>query len=358
MNKLVIGAAGSGKTTFLVKSALVCKDENVLITTYTRSNEKEIRKKIIQINKFIPENITIQTWFSFLLEHGAKPYQGSVYDKDIKGMVLVSSQSAPYVPEGDTENHYFTKNQRIFSDKLTKFVLKCNSCCKGEVVNRISRIYQHIYIDEIQDLSGYDLELLKLLLKCKSNLLLVGDPRQGTYSTSNSSKNRKYKRANILSFFGDKSITIETDTTSLTTNYRSSTLICELSNKLYPNLTKTLCGNASKTGHDGVFVIKSKDVKSYLSKHNPIQLRNDSRTNIDKEYKYANFGDSKGQEFERVILYPTEPIIKWLKDNNSELAPISRSKFYVAITRAKYSVGIVSDVDIQNNMSGIKKYQV
>jgi ATP-dependent exoDNAse (exonuclease V) beta subunit len=62
-NKLIIAAAGSGKTTHLVNEALKIKNEKVLITTYTQANEVEIRKKIIEINKFIPENVTVQTWF-------------------------------------------------------------------------------------------------------------------------------------------------------------------------------------------------------------------------------------------------------------------------------------------------------
>ena len=45
-NKLIIAAAGSGKTTFLVEEALKQKEGKVLITTYTQANEAEIRKKI------------------------------------------------------------------------------------------------------------------------------------------------------------------------------------------------------------------------------------------------------------------------------------------------------------------------
>ena len=69
-NKLVVAAAGSGKTTYLVKEALSIEDKNVLITTYTEANEAEIRKIIIKETKgYIPQHITIQTWFSFLLQH-------------------------------------------------------------------------------------------------------------------------------------------------------------------------------------------------------------------------------------------------------------------------------------------------
>ena len=128
-NKLIIAAAGSGKTTFLIDEALKKQDSKILITTYTEANETEIRKKIIEKNKCIPENITVQTWFSFLLEHGAKPYQGALYKKDIKGMLLVNERSGIkyktkdgipiYFRENDEfEKHYFTPGQRIYSDKL------------------------------------------------------------------------------------------------------------------------------------------------------------------------------------------------------------------------------------------------
>ena len=68
------------------------------------------------------------------------------------------------------------------------------------------------------------------------------------------------------------------------------------------------------------------------------------------------FGKSKGLEFERIIIYPTEPFIKWLNDNSEPLAPTSRSKFYVAITRAISSVGIIYEYDDSTNIEGIQKF--
>ena len=183
-------------------------------------------------NNCVPENVTIQTWFSFLLQHGARPYQGCKFDKDINGLVLINGISAKGVAETDTQKHYFTENQKIYSDKLSKFVIKCNEQSSGSVIDRLSRIYTDIFIDEVQDLAGYDLDFLKLLFGCKATVLLVGDPRQGTYSTNNSSKNKKFKKAKIVNFFEDDSITIEKDDSSLTTNYRSCSPICNLSNKL------------------------------------------------------------------------------------------------------------------------------
>ncbi len=354
-NKLIIAAAGSGKTTFLVNEALKKKESKILITTYTQANEEEIRRKFIKLNKCIPGNITIQTWFSFLLQHGARPYQGCKFDKDIKGLILINGQSAKGIAESDTQKHYFTENFNIFSDKLSKFVVICNELSNGSVLDRLSRIYTDIFIDEVQDLAGYDLELLKLLFICQTNILLVGDPRQGTYSTNNASKNKKFKKANIVNFFEDTSIKIETDDSSLTTNYRSCKSICELSNKLYPNLQKTTSGKKNKLDHEGVFLVKKKDVDDYLLKYKPIQLRDSIKTKeINENYCVFTFGKSKGQEFERVLIFPTNPFLKWLKDNNSDLPSTSRAKFYVAITRAHYSVGIVCDEDLQ--IEGIENF--
>jgi len=63
-NKLIIAAAGSGKTTHLVNEALKIKDKKVLITTYTQANEAEIKKKIIEIDVF-PKTLPFKLGFRF-----------------------------------------------------------------------------------------------------------------------------------------------------------------------------------------------------------------------------------------------------------------------------------------------------
>jgi len=364
-NKLIIAAAGAGKTTFLVTEALKIKNERVLITTYTQANEAEIRKKIIEINKCIPANLIVQTWFSFLLQHGVRPFQGALFEKEVTGLILVNSQSGikyyfkgKPIPFNEREivGHFLSIEHKIYSDKISKFVYKCNELSTGSVINRLSNIYSHIFIDEVQDLAGYDLELLKLFFKCKSNILLVGDPRQGTYSTNSSSKNKKFKKAEIVHFFEDESRNIEQDDFSLVINYRCNSLICELSNKLFLDFTPASSGNNKVTSHDGVFLINRSDIDKYLSAFSPIQLRDNVRSKVNNNYPVLNFGESKGLSFDRVLIYPTKPFIEWLADNNSELAPTSRSKFYVALTRARYSVGIVCE-DTDKSIIEIQRWK-
>ena len=305
-------------------------------------------------------------FFSFLLQHGVRPFQGGIFEKEITGLILVNSQSGlKYISKGipvyfseekEFEHHYFSKETKIYSDKISKFVFRCNEISKGLVIDRLSRIYLHIFIDEVQDLAGYDLELLKLLFKANTNTLLVGDPRQGTYSTNSSSKNKKFKKAAIVNFFKDDSLGIEIDTTSLTTNYRCNNSICELSNKLFPDMPATTSGNNETTNHDGVFLVRESEVNEYLSSYPVTQLRENVKTEVNQQYRVMNFGESKGLSFDRVLIYPTKPILTWFSNNDSELAPTSRSKLYVALTRARFSVGIICNYSDETEIDGIQKW--
>jgi DNA helicase-2/ATP-dependent DNA helicase PcrA len=372
-NQLIIAAAGSGKTTYLVNEALSQKDGRVLITTYTEANEAEIRKKIINIARCIPENIVVQTWFSFLLQHGVRPYQGCLYEEKIKGMVLVNEQSGlryktrkgfpVYFKETDIKNHYFSKQQNIYSDKISKFIIKCNEVSNGAVISRMSRIFDQIFIDEVQDLASYDLDILRLLFESQIDVLMVGDPRQVVYVTHHAKRYGKYSYGKLVDFTSEKCKDIEVviDNFSLKASHRNNDSICNLASKLFPDLPKCVpcdCPDCRvPSPHDGVFLVREADLLTYLKTYEPIQLRlNRKEKGINKNYSAVNFGLSKGQSFDRVLIFPTNDMKKWLADNNHHLAPKTRAQFYVGVTRAKYSVGIVYNFDDDTNIAGIEKY--
>lgn len=361
MNKLYIASAGAGKTTYLVEEALKC-DGTVLITTYTTENEQEIKDKFIKINDgFIPQNITIQTWFSFLIEHGAKPYQGKLTNKNINGLLLVNQMSAvKYRIKGrpityskeDVDNYYFSKDYKIYSDKLSNFVVECNILSNGFVIDRISSIYNNIFIDEVQDLAGYDLEIIKQLLKTNSYFKMAGDPRQVTYNTHNSQKYKKYSNGKIEEFLVDecKGLKYEIDLDTLKNSWRNNQPICEIANKLFPKLPQCDALNDEITSHDGIFLVKEKNISSYLEVFSPMQLRYSRSTEINNDLPVLNFGESKGKTFNRVLIYPTKNMIKWFLNNTKIESFIVKCKLYVAITRARYSVGIVCKDNVETDV--------
>lgn len=351
-NELLIASAGAGKTTHLVKMALEC-DDAVLITTFTEENEKEIRKKFVKLNNgVIPTNVTIQTWFSFLIEHGAKPYQGKLTDKKITGLLLVNEKSGirykkgnisvPY-KEDDIDNHYFTKDMAIYSDKLSKFVVRCNEKSNGYVIERISSLFQNIFIDEVQDLAGYDLEIIKLLMLTKSSVKVAGDPRQVTYHTHFADKYKKYSMGKIQEFIENecKKIECNIDLETLKGSWRNNSSICDFANSIFPNHPQCESLQTKSTEHDGVFLVEEKNVNYYLEEYCPLQLRDSRAKKVNEHYEVKNFGESKGSTYDRVLIYPTKPMLDWVLNDITFKSFKSQCKFYVAVTRAKFSVAIV-----------------
>lgn len=359
-NKILIASAGAGKTTLFVKEAISC-NETVLITTFTEENKDEIKKKFFELNNgVIPSNVTIRTWFSFLIEHGAKPYQGKLTNKKIKGLLLVNEKSGlryrsakfpVYYGEEDIDKHYFNKEYRIYSDKLSKFVVKCNEKSDGRVIDRISALFKYIFIDEVQDLAGYDLEFIKLLLRTNSVIKMAGDPRQVTYHTHFSDKHKKYSNGNIEDFITNecKNLPCDIDSETLRGSWRNNQVICDFANSIFPDYPsfKSLCTKTAK--HNGVFLVREKDVSKYLEEHDPIQLRYSRAKKVNPNYKVKNFGESKGGTYDHVLIYPTAKIEGWLF-NNKELDNFEiKCKFYVAVTRARHSVAIVCKNKIETN---------
>ena len=277
VNRLIIAAAGSGKTTYLVRQAMQQSD-SVLITTYTIANELEIRKKIVELNGFVPHNVTIQTWYSFLLQHGVRPFQGVVLDDKINGMILVNEKSGKkydgkygpvYFAEDDYRKFYFTDGMKMYSDKIAKFVCRCEKETKGRVSQRISRIYPKIYVDEIQDLAGYDLDIIKSLLQAECDVTMVGDPRQVTYHTHNEAKYKKYANGKIEEFIKTecKKPGCIIDKETLNDSYRNNQSICSYSSQLYEEYGETGTKQFAVTGHDGVFLVRPDDVDAYLEEY-------------------------------------------------------------------------------------------
>ncbi len=345
MNKVIIAAAGSGKTTHIVNQAIRNMDKHILITTFTDANTEEIKKKFYQKCGCVPKNVSVKPWFTFLLSQCVRPYQGKLHKPRIDNLFLVSGQSAPFIPEDKIFLHYFDKCGRIYSDKISKFACRCNEQSKGMVIYRLSQIYDAIYIDETQDLSGWDLEFLYLLFLSDLEILCVGDPRQSTLRTNNSSKNKSKSQTNLLSHFRAiaKDYSLEIDTNTLDTNHRSVKDICDFSNSLYssedwPQTQSDF--NPEGESHLGVFLVDSQDVDSYLTKYNPVQLRDKINVPINTNFSVFNFGKSKGLTLQRVLIYPTDTMMDWLF-KGKDLQKGTKCKFYVALTRARLSVGIV-----------------
>ncbi len=344
-NKVIIAVAGSGKTTSLVKQAIVSKEKHILFLTYTNENLKNIRSIFLKEIGYIPSNVEITSWFTFLLRDGVRPYHNSVSNgKRVTSINFIqgsrsSVNSLKYIRETDTENYFFDKERKAYTDTISRFVYKCNENTRGLVFNRLEKIYSSIFIDEIQDLAGWDLEIIKLLMCSKIKTSLVGDPRQVTYSTNHAPKNKKYRDENISTFFFELQENGICEVKTQDNCLRCNKDICDFANKIYPGLPSAISDINSNKKSDGIMLITTEEVDQYIKEFNPNILRYNKKSNT-LGYNAMNYGASKGSTFDRVLIFPTKGIEKFLKTGNIDDVG-DKSKFYVAVTRARHSVAFV-----------------
>lgn len=344
MSKLFIAAAGAGKTTYLVQDALKRTRQRILFTTFTDTNTEEIRKKFYEMTGCIPSNIKVLPWFSFLLTEGVRPYQSYIIQEKITGICLTNTQSKLYVSEDKGKEYYLARDNKVLSDKLSKLVYKINEKSNGMVFQRLKKIYDVIYIDEAQDLVGYDLEIFKALHQIGITVIMAEDPRQVTFETHMEHKNKKYRNGKLREYIKDNKLGFEIDEETLGISHRNNPQICNLANKFFPQYKKVESDNNRVTGHDGIFFVGETDVDDYCRIYKPAILRYNKSTKIidGLNLPVMNYGLSKGLTFDRTLIYPTEKLLKALFNNNySRLTNQAKARCYVAITRAKYSVAFV-----------------
>lgn len=217
----VLAAAGSRKTEFVVNEALAHVGKRVLITTYTLNNLRCVEDRIYGKVGCVPGHITITSWYGFLLNQWCRPYQRAVLGAPgvIRGLDFVSTRPR-LVRQSQARRYYCNGPGDIYADWTADFAVKANDATRGDVVRRLEAIYDEIYIDEVQDLVGYDLDVLDALLGSKAHITMVGDPRQHTYATNQNRRNKKYRGAGLWDWLGERKDTCELRTN--TVSYRSN----------------------------------------------------------------------------------------------------------------------------------------
>lgn len=200
-SRTIICAAGGGKTTRIVSEAMAATTTRSALITYTRNNEKEIERKFYEHAPVIPSRVEVMTWFTFLLRELARPYRQALHSQRIDGLQWIEGRSVKFVPESNTAAHYFAGGRYIYSDKISKFICECDRAADGAVTRRLAQRFDHIFIDEIQDMAGYDLDVLEMILTAGLKLSLVGDHRQATFRTNQSNRNAAFSGIDIIKKF-------------------------------------------------------------------------------------------------------------------------------------------------------------
>lgn len=365
-HKLLLASAGAGKSSLIAQQALykAKNGHNVLILSYTDNNQKSLLKKICRINGSKPSSITIKGWFTFLLEDMIRPYQKCIFEDRIQGIHFNSCD--PHKREGRTipgrsekvdgcyNPIYFLtlSGQKVHTTYLSKLAARIHKETGGKTTHRLARIYDDIYIDEVQDLVGWDFDVIKSIVDAKLwTFVCVGDFRQTIYTTAITSKKPQTNLEKLEVF---KSIGFELE--DFTINWRCIQSLCDFADLVHAGdkCYAPTCSQVKKIpdefcDHQGLFAVPSALVHNYLESYDPVILRRNRVTGqviCDKRIAF-NFGEAKGLSFNRVIILPTEKHKAFLSGKttvfDSEKTEKAKNTFYVAITRARYSVAFVYD---------------
>lgn len=341
-NIVKISAAGSGKTWDICHDALeLVRDSGnrVLITTYTNRGAESIRNEIRKQNSgVLHPSIFIKTWYSFMMSDMIKPYQQYILGNGMFNILKSFDYSQTYghinYQRRGTQTRYITTTGNVRSNEASELVVCLNEKSGGKVINRLEEVYNAIFFDEIQDLAGYDIELVRLLIDSNISIVCCGDNKQATFSTHNTKKNKGQTGKNIWEFF------IELERRGLVTvqknlaSRRFNKQICCFANKVFQIGDPITTIMDTMTGHDGVFLISVNDVNIYHRYFLPQVLIFDAKTNA-MGYHSVNFGACKGETFSRVLVFPNGPLKDFLLKGKAFSAP---EKYYVAVTRPKFSI--------------------
>ena len=335
---IVKSVAGSGKTKYVIDKALEINTK-ILIVTFTNANKEQLTSRLIKQNSFLPKNIDIMTWLEFLYKHLAKPYS-NLFEKDLsfEGVELkVEPKNEKGVNKTNSKWYKYEKNNKIYKNRLSEF---CSIMFEKSnfPVERLSKIYTHLFVDEAQDLCGYDYEIVKKLIESQIEIILVGDPLQNTYNTHNTTKNNQYK--DIFEFLESKNIHHKKE--HLASSYRCTKNVCDYINTLWTSL---IIQSAKHSCESSITLVTDDNIEQFIAENNNITAliydkthKNEVDNRITRIY---NIGESKGLEFENVIIYGTKNMVIACKNKNvNNLQSKTKNLLYVALTRSKNNVGV------------------
>ncbi|MEN2665808.1 UvrD-helicase domain-containing protein [Listeria aquatica] len=356
-NRIKLACAGSGKTWGIcndVKNIDPKFGKKILLVTYTNSGvESIISEYKKQNNGVLDQNVEVITWYQFLLRELIKPYQSFfVNEINILESIDYDNQYRLQFHKKGTKSYFLTNTNDVKVNNVSEFAVHLNKLSQGAVIRRLEEIYCAIYIDELQDLVGRDIDLLELLLASSIHLYCVGDYKQSTLKTHNAKANGKKAGRHIFDYLKSIKNKYSIEIIEENKSRRFGSDIAKFSNLVYPG-DPVIGIMDEQCDASGVFQISKKDIDKYLLLFEASVLRFNKRTDT-MGYQAYNFGVSKGMTIDRVVIFPNGPLKQFLKAPTMDLS--NKEKYYVGTTRAKYSMTFVVDKLVENEF--FKHYEI
>ena len=289
----------------------------------------------------------VSGWYAFLLRHWVRPFLPLKYPGrqlgglNFEGLPEMNSRGIVIAKGVD---RFLDDDSRAYKRFLSKLAIDVADAAGGTVITRLQRMFDEIYIDEVQDLTGYDLDILERMLFSTSSIYLVGDLRQSLFDTNpQDPRHKKYRDLSMTNWFRDQQSAGRLELKHSSTTWRSVQAIASFSDTIFnQNLgfPATTSAQTKSSDHDGVFALAPEHIDAYLQRYGPVCLRQQVRTPVPAGVDASNFGISKGLTHDRVLIFPTGPVREFLT-KGKPLGDKAACGLYVGVTRAIYSVAFV-----------------
>jgi DNA helicase II / ATP-dependent DNA helicase PcrA len=345
MNNLVLAVAGGRKTQSIVRACAEAKpDRKLLVLGYTRTSQDELEQRITAAAPF-KRNVEVLGWYAFLLRHFVRPYLPLKYPGHrLTGLNFDGEPISGFYAGG--ASRYLDVEDRAYKLHLSKLALDVASQSNGAVIDRLQHIYDEIYVDEVQDLGGHDLDIVESLFRSNIDIHLVGDMRQALLSTNvRDPRHKKYRFARLIDWFRlqEKGGLLRIEERPET--YRSNQTIADSSDTIFASshqYSPTVSCSTEAHEHSGMFAVARADIAAYRAGFDPLCLRHGANSGGELDLPYVTFGNAKGRTVQHVLIYPTDGIRSFLTEGK-ELEGRAACALYIAVTRAQHSVGFILD---------------
>ena len=342
---LILAVAGSRKTQSIIDGCLAAPaGTRILVVTYTVNNQLELRRRLAQARPIADARVV--GWFTFLLHNFIYPYLPFLFPgHQVTGMDN-DSRYQQRVPVA-AKRRYFTTSGLVRRVHLAHLAVLLIARAKSLPLRRLEAAFDHIYVDEVQDLTGYDLDILEALLRSAVPLTMVGDIRQAVLSTNpDEKKHRKFRDMQVWHWFQERQQQGLLRIMHREETWRCHPAVASFADSLFAadwGFPATVSKNDVMTDHDGVFLVRTEHIDAYVAAFSPQPLRWDKRAMKTHDHlEFMNVGKSKGLTRHRVLIAPTEKV-RLLLQRGTPLGEATATMLYVAVTRAEQSVAFVLD---------------
>ena len=340
VKRAIFAVAGAGKTTTLVDSLSLAK--RTLLLTYTDNNAENLFDAVLRKFGYIPENIMISTWFSFVLNCLIKPFVIAGGPETCR--LIFSKDALPLYTKGFAR--YTTSDGGVFHSRAFEFVHQYVG--KDKIQERLERFFDEILIDEVQDFAGYDFDFVELLGCSNVNVLITGDFFQHTYDTSRDGTKNMNLHKDFTAYVNRLRRYYQIDMSTLSKSHRCPKPICDfVRDKI--GIPMDSFSNRTDISYP-VLLTNQDEIQGVLKDPTIMKLF------FREHYRYAcnsaNWGGCKGLSYNNVCVVLNKKTLAKFKSNRlAELPSSTRNKFYVACTRTKANLYFISEDDVIDYMA-------